>query len=216
MPLEILFELVALLVGVFCFSKLPKPLQLFVLFLGLVVAVEILGWYIRHHLHTNNAWLYNISIPIEYMMYSYLFACFFQNHFLKKIAQALLILIPLFAVVNMLLLQGLFIFNTNILWVGNIIMVVLSCCYFADVLQMQQDISLLKTPMFWIATGVLLFNLGELTYNLFFDYLLKNEKDKKLGLFKLINHSLIYVLYSLISIAFLCATRSLKKPYPKN
>jgi hypothetical protein len=58
--------------------------------------------------------------------------------------------------------------------------------------------------MFWITTGLLVFNLGELSYNLFLDYILKNRHDSKALLFLSIISVLIYVLYTFISIGLLC------------
>jgi quinol-cytochrome oxidoreductase complex cytochrome b subunit len=124
-------------------------------------------------------------------------------------ARGLLFFIPLYALFNMTFIQGFTDLNTNILLVGSCIMILLCCLYFVDLFRRDEEIMLLREPLFWVTTGLLVFNMGELSYNLFLDYILKNRHDAKALLFISIISLLIYVLYTFISIGLLC----IKKPF---
>jgi len=214
LPLNIWFEIVSFIVSILCLTSIrDKPLRWFIPFLFLIVVVELTGRYLRTEMHLVNSWLYNIFIPVEYLFYTYIFYSHFKELFLKVTAKALLIIIPIASLLNIILIQGFYNFNTNIIIAGNCIMIFLSCAYFIDLFKREEEITLLNEPMFWISIGILLFNVGELSYTLFFDYILKNRQDAKSIVFTTINSKLIYVLYTCISIGLLCTKTQLTKTY---
>ena len=170
--------------------------------------VELYGKYLRSE-HKANGWLYNISVPIEYLFFAFIFQVYFKTSLFKSISKWFLILFTLFVLINIFFIQGVQHFNTNILKAGSFSMILLSCFYFAELLNWESQTSLLKEPMFWIATGVFLFNTGEFFYTLFSDYLIKNHLDRARHIFSSINNKLIWVLYTCLSISFICTE---KKP----
>jgi len=215
LPLNIWFEIAAFLISLLCYQTIKdKPLRWFIPFLLLIVIVELTGRYLMKEMHVVNSWLYNIFIPIEYFFYTYLFYCYINDTGQKKIIRILLMLIFPAAAINILFIQGFYNFNTNILIAGNCLMILLSCLFFVDLLRRDEQTQLLKLPMFWITVGVLLFNIGELSYTLSFNYILKNRHDAKAIVFTAINSKLIYVLYTCISIGLLC-TKYQAKTYQK-
>jgi hypothetical protein len=173
------------------------------------VFVELTGLYIRGVMGIPNTRLFNFTIPVEHFFYTYIFYKNFKTAAFRNIAGGFLVFIPLFALFNMTFIQGFSNLNTNILLAGSCIMILLCCLYFVDLFRRDEEIVLVREPMFWITTGLLVFNMGELSYNLFMDYILKNRHDAKALLFLSIISVLIYVLYTIISIGLLC----IKKPY---
>jgi len=169
-----------------------------------IVSIELTGRYIRTGLHQPNAWLYNLSVPIEYLFYTFLFYLNYQRKVYKQAAVAFLISFTIFSVSNILFIQGIERFNTNILKIGSFCMIVLSCLYFVELLSREDQFNLISEPMFWIAAGVFLFNAGEFFYTLFSDYLIKNHLDKTRKIFSSINNKLIWVLYTCIAISIIC------------
>lgn len=209
-PKHIYFELGAFIISLFCYQKIrDKPLLWFIPFLLFIVLVELSGLYITREIGVSNTRLFNFTIPVEHFFYTYIFYKNFKTPLFRKIAQSLLVFIPLFALFNMIFIQGFILLNTNILLVGSCIMILLCCFYFVDLFKRDEEILLVREPLFWITTGLLVFNMGELSYNLFMDYILKNRFDSKALLFLSIISLLIYVLYTFISIGLLC----IKKPY---
>lgn len=205
LPLPLWFESLTLIISIFSYNKIKdKPYKWFIPFLVFMVIIELMGWYMKNVAVVSNSWLYNISIPVEYIFYSFLFYKSYQSRLFKKIAGILFYAIPVGSLFNIVFIQGFFAFNTNILLVGCCVMIFLCCLFFADLFKRENEFVLLREPMFWITTGLLFFNLGELSYNLFFDYLLVHKQDPKAILFTSINSILVYVLYTFISIALIC------------
>ncbi len=212
LPLVIYFEIIAFIVSVFSYAKIKdKPFKWFIFFLFVVIVVELLGRYISRELHHTNIWLYNIFLPIEYLFYVAIFYLSIVNTNYKKIAIISFTALLVFCVVNILFIQGFQVFNTNILIFGSCTLILLSCFSLIDIFQMDDNRSLLKQPLFWLATGILFFNLGELAYNLFFNFIISHQYDKKALLFSSINSKLMYVLYTFISIAIICTKRTYQK-----
>lgn len=171
-------------------------------YLLFVIVVELIGRYYSRELHKSNAWLYNISVPFEYLFYGFLFFIHYRSSRFKIVAKCFLLLFPVFAVINFLFIQDTARFNTNFLKVGSFFMILFSCLYFVELLKVEKVIVPLKEPFFWIASGLLLFNAGEFGYNVFFEFYFKNW-ETGLKLFRNINNTLLYVLYSCINIGIL-------------
>lgn len=205
LPIHIYFEIAALLASLIFWYKLKQITLCWLLpFMIFIVSIELTGRYIRTELHKPNAWLYNLSVPIEYLFYAFLFYLHYQRKIFRQAAIAFLIGFLIFAVCNIMFIQGIERFNTNILKVGSFCMIILSCLYFVELLSRDEQFRLLYEPMFWIATGVFLFNTGEFFYNLFSDYLIKNHFGKTRKIFASINNKLIWVLYTCIAISIIC------------
>ena len=205
LTLDIYFEIGAFIISLLCYQSIrDKPLKWFIPFLFFIILVELTGRHIKKDLHLTNSWLYNISIPLEFSFYIFLFYKNYLNQLFRKTAMLLLIAFPLFCFVNIIFLQGFYDFNTNILLAGNCIAIILCCQFFVDLFQREEAINLLLEPMFWISTGLLFFNIGELSYSMFYQYLLQHRHDATGKLFILIHKNLIYFLYSFISIGILC------------
>jgi hypothetical protein len=215
LPLDIYFEIVALIVGVLCFSSIRnKPLKWFIPYLLFIVIIELVG---NSH-RVKNSWLYIFSIPVEYFFYSFMFFSYYHNKYFKKIAKYLLFIIPLAAIINIVILNGVFDIDRNklvagILKAGSSIIIILCCMYFIDLFKREEEINLMCHPVFWLSTGLFFFNLGELPYNLFFDYIVQHRYDQNGKLFITIHQILNYVLYTFVSIAILCSKKRYQKTY---
>lgn len=212
LSIQIYFELAALLTSVIFWSKIKKTWARWLLpFLLFIVLVELTGRYIRLELYKPNAWIYNISVPIEYLFYGFIFYLNYTRKTFKVIALVFLIAFPVFVLANMLFVQGFFRFNTNILKIGSFCMIILCCFYFTELMAKSEEIKLLTEPLFWLATGIFLFNAGEFFYSLFTDYLIQNHLDRTRKLFKSINNKLLWVLYTCIIISVICMARKRQK-----
>ena len=173
-------------------------------FLLFLVIVEIIGRYLRKELNAEtNGYLFNFSVPIEYLFYSWLFLKTYQTPLFQKIAKLFIYAFIIFCIA-VFLIRGIYWFNSSILLVGNISAILFCCLYFYELLIVEERINLVKEPMFWISTGVLLFNLGEFLYSAFYSLLRQQGWDNGTKLFKAINNNLVLVLYLCIIIGLLC------------
>ena len=205
------FTIGAFIISVVVLYKFEhKPLRWFIPFLLLMVSTDLTGRYIRRVLHQPNTWLYNISIPIEYIFYVFIIGNLCITRSFKKLIFYSTLLLGIWAVINISFIQGPAHLNTNTLKVGSTFMIIFSCLGLVDLFRNDEHKTLLVIPLFWICTGVLFFNAGEFTYLFFLDTFLQNGWDKTAKVFGSINNKLIFVLYTCISIAILCTKRSEK------
>ena len=212
LSIDIYFELAALLISIVYWKRLSVSKFFFLpLFLIFILLIELYGRYLRLELRQPNAWLYNISVPVEFLFYGFIF----YNHYARKpfllIAKYFLVLFAVFSLGNILFVQGFYKFNTNILKLGSFFMILLSCLYFTELLSKEEPVNFFREPMVWLTAGVFLFNTGEFFYSLFSDYLIKNHLDRPRRIFADINNKLIWVLYTCIIISILCTEKKAQK-----
>jgi hypothetical protein len=199
-------EIAAFITSLVFWKKIKASrLRWLTLFLSLIVLVEFVGRYIRTVLHQPNSWLYNISVPIEYLFYAFLFQSFYKKKVFKEVVRIFLFCFPIWCVFNILSVQGFFNFNTNFLKLGSFCMIVLSFFIFIEMLTTEDMVNPFLQPLFWIASGVFLFNAGEFTYDMFMDFMVKEWRINEM-LFIQINSHLIFVLYSSICISTISTT----------
>lgn len=213
LPLDLWFEIGAFLIALLCYPLIKdKPIKWFIPFLFFIVVIELIGFSNR----VNNTWLYIFTIPVEYWFYTFIFYHQYQNRTFRNISKWLLYVIPILAVVNIIVLHGIYDISRTKLIIatlrgGSFTMVVICCFYFIDLFQRDEEISLLRTPAFWIAVGLLFFNLVELPYNFFFKFILSHRSDPKAKLFIQIHKAINYVLYTFVSIGMICSKKPPRK-----
>lgn len=205
LPLHIYFGLAAAAVSILSWRSLSATrLRWFIPFLLFIVVVELSARYLTYELKQPNAWLFCLSVPFEYIFYAFMFWNFYQTAIFKKIAVVFMAAVFIYSIYSLVFITKLAFFDMNILVGGNLAMFVLSILYFVELYNYNDPQPLLKTPAFWIVTGIFLFNTGEFCYNLLSMLVIDDGFDKTLKIFKSINNSLILVLYSFFIIGFVC------------
>jgi hypothetical protein len=205
LPIHIYFEIAAFLTALVLWKKLEKrSLRWFVPFLFFIVAVEFTGRYLRKELHQPNVWLYNISIPVEFLFYAFIFYRSYTVPSFRILSLLFIALFSFYTIINLLFINDISVLNSIPIAIGSFSMVIFSLLCFYDIYLNNHSASVLKQSIFWIAAGVLLFNAGEFAFHLFFPYLEASGNDDAVAVFSNINHKLILILYSCLIIAFLC------------
>lgn len=206
------FEIGALIISVvFLFKFKNKTLRWFIPFLLLMLSTELTARYYRKILAEPNTWLYNLSIPVEYLFYGFIIGSLCLTASFKRAIFYGSLILGLWVLINLLFIQGFVNLNTHTLKLGCSLMIIFSALGLIDLFNNDEHQTLLQNPLFWVCTGVLFFNTGEFLYLFFFDAFLQNGWDKTAKVFASINNKLIYVLYSCISIAIICSKRLEKK-----
>ena len=201
------FEIGALLISILVLYKFNhKTLRWFIPFLFLIICVEFTGRYFKKILHEPNTWLYNISIPFEYLFYGFIISSLCLTPSYKKVIIYGMALFTAFMLIDLLLIQGLSLPNTNTYKIGCSLMIFFSGLGLLDLFKNDEHTSLLKNPLFWISTGVLFFNVGDFISFFLIDTFLKRDWEIT-KLFDVINNKMIYVLYTCISIAIICSNQ---------
>jgi hypothetical protein len=203
-PIHIYFEIAAFLASLIFWNKLKDTkLRWFAGYLFLIIVVEVLGWYLPGYLHKKNGWLFNVSVPIEYLFFSFIFLIHFLKVINRKIVLAFVtVFIPYFFYYSFF--KGINTFNANYLLYGSLAMIIFSILYFIEQYNKVSAANIWTEPMFWVVTGVFLFNAGEFSYNFLSKFIIKNKLDTTIVLFKSINNKLIILFYLLITVGFVC------------
>jgi hypothetical protein len=197
-------EFIALLLSLIFFQTLKKGrLKSLPFFLLFILLVELSGSYLRRILHLPNTWLYNLSIPVEYSYYLFLFWLYGQK-LLKRTAVvgfAVLAIVTAFYFFYLPIKA----FHSNVLLTGQALVIVSTCIYIYEIFQSADDQPLYKNAFFWLVSGLFLFNLGEISYFVLYPSIHKNGWDSFDNLFQLINNNLLLVLYlSYIAAILIC------------
>lgn len=201
------FEIFALLTSVVCWRFIKEtPLRWLAFFLFFIVIVELVGRYYNVILGKPNAWLYNFSVPVEYLFFTWLLSRYYRTAGFRKSALVFLVGFVIFALLQIFVLGELLIFNSIFLKVGSFAMIVFSCFYFIDFMREEVPLNPLAEPMFWIASGLFLFNVGEFLYVSLSD-LLFSDWQKWKPVIRKINNKLIILLYATISIGIITMAR---------
>jgi hypothetical protein len=201
------FEVFALLTSLFFWRYIKQtPLRWLAFFLFFIVLVEITGKYYKVVLHQSNAWLYNFSVPIEYLFYGWLLSQYFRSKIFIKIAQVFLVCFFVFAGLQLFVFGGLTTFNTIFFKIGSLAMIVFCCFYFIDFMREEVPLNPVKEPMFWIASGLFLFNAGEFLYVSLSNVVFSDWKKWK-PVISQINNKLVVLLYATISIGIITLAR---------
>lgn len=209
------FTIGAFLVSVIVLYRFNnRPMHWFIPFLFLMVCADLTGRYIRRVLLGTNTWVYNITIPLEYLFYGFIIGSLCLSVVFRKVIFTGTVLLAGFTLINLFFIQGFDDLNTNILKTGSILMIIFCCLGLVDLFRNDEHQTLLMNPLFWICTGVLFFNTGEFLYLFFLDTFIQNKWDQTAQLFSSINNKLIYVLYTCISIAILCSKKLEKNHSP--
>ena len=201
------FEIFALLTSVVFWRSIKKtPLRWLVLFLLFIVSVELVGGYYHKVLHKPNAWLYNFSVPIEYLFFTWLLSCYYRTEIFKKTARIFIAGFFIFSILQIFVFGQLTSLNSIFLKIGSLAMIIFCCFYFIDFMREEVPVNPVKEPMFWIVSGLFLFNVGEFLYVSLSNILFSDWKKWKPVIFK-INNNLIILLYATIAIGIITMAR---------
>ena len=146
-------------------------------------------------------WIYNIATFLEFIFYFFIFYRALSGSGMRKIILWFSCLYFPFAIVNIVLIQGIHHFHTNSFLVGSVFLIFLAIAYLRQVIMNIEIINPLRQSMFWITTGVLFFYLGSFFYLGFFEYM-QEFHSSLIPIFRQILNLLNVILYFFYIIAF--------------
>lgn len=163
------------------------------------IIVEILQY---HNLEEN--WPYYLYIPLEYILLLLFYTKNLRSNLLKKIAFSstlLYLMIYSFFVFFQYHFKGYpsSIYNTSCLL--NVIWLII--LFFG--LEFVEHLPVTSLPLFWIYTALLVFFAGIFFFNGAYNYFVQRDSDLAKDLRNYINTGLNYILYSVLTYAFVCS-----------
>ena len=203
--ISIIPPLMCLLVAIFLYKKLhPKWLRLFIYFLLLTMAVEVIATFYSQYFKKSNHFIVNIYLPLSFGFYFSIFYKTFETKKNKIICSIACIIYLLFFVCDNTFIEGFYSFSSYSYSLGSILIV--SCCllYFMWLFTTDRVMNYFKIPMFWISTGLLFFFVGSLVEMSLLKYMLNNHMDIDGRIYQFIMTTLNVLLYGAFTISFLC------------
>jgi hypothetical protein len=188
---------------------MPMVQRYFSLFLLFVFLGELFGIAWPRTLYSlagypqSNQWFYNVFHFLSYLFYLWLFYRVLETDKLKKTIRTFAAVYILFALSNMIAVQGILILNTYTDLLACFIMVFLSLAYYYRLLHAPEIITLHRDFFFWVSTGLLIYHLGSMMGLFLINVMnaISNESARNIHLIIQLSAALMYINYS---IAFLC------------
>jgi hypothetical protein len=196
--------LISFVVCVIFYNRLePKYLRLFTWFLLFTILIQIAGYTYSIYFKKSNHFIFNIDLLVQYLFYFLIFYNTFETKSLKLLTLFGSIVVTLYAFFNFFYKNSFFIYSSATNTLGSILSILFCLLYFASLFKFEASINYFKIPMFWIATGLLFFFVGEFIYLSFIDYIIAHNIDKEGNIYSFIIVTLNLLLFSFLSIGLL-------------
>lgn len=157
----------------------------------------------------NSNLIYYIYLPFEYLMLTLFFAKSVKMNSSQRI---IVFSIPVYLMIYVALLfyyYPKFEYPGMIYNLGCLIIIIWAVIRLFN-LEIVDEVSIVKNPLFWICTGLLILYTGVFFYNAVYNYLLHAKSELASSLRLIINMNLNYLFYLAWIYAFICSIR-LKK-----
>ena len=181
----------------------PSPInRWFVLFLWITVVIELLGK-LTTSMPAVKIPMYNFFNGAEFVFYM----LFFKQTAEKKISKQILWLginsFLSFFLINLLFFQGLYVYNNHTHTIGSILIIITCVVLFYDISSSETEhYYSFKWSFLYIISGILIFYSGNIFNTSLLNYVAKQDVEKAIKFYKLINHSLNIFLYSSFTVSF--------------
>lgn len=172
------FLLILVAVGLWAitYRQLTSGLKLLGFILLLTLLVEGYAAYLLFQ-RTRNLHVYHVLIPVQYVLFSWLY---YKELASRKAKKIVLVSVPLFllaALISTLYLQTIREYNSYIRLLKNILLTCWPLLYYREVFIGLRVVRLTKEPMFWISTGLFFYSLGNFFVDGLMNYLLHLSQE---------------------------------------
>jgi hypothetical protein len=206
------FESVALLTAIFQFKNLKNSnYKYFLPFLVFIVAYEyvnIRDWFdIRH----SNLYITNITEIAYFLFYAIFLLNLVNNKAYKKIIHVSISVTLFCALLNMAFIQGFWKLDSITILLQFAVIIFIICLFFYELMNsIDISIPIIKMPGFWLNTGLLFFCLAQFLFYSSFAFMAYKGNYHYFLLASVIVNIANAILYSCLSVCFLCFSRTKK------
>lgn len=200
------FEIAAFIASLMAWGLIKKSryLRLFPVLLLVIVMVEVYETFFAPPSQVSNAWIYNIQVPLQYLLYlAILYYAINQERYKRIIiVSSLLLILVVIVTEKYLTREGSF--NSWSYSLGSVLVIGGILVKFYEMLQNPVEFNFTGSPFFYMLFAFLLFNVGTLPYFVMGNWLWFEKGEKQMVLvLQTVMSILNYVLYSTYTIAFL-------------
>ena len=193
-------------IGVFRSRSLDNKLRLLLFYCSIIAIKEIVSVFLAQNGYRNLE-VYNISNIVDSIPLFLIYYLEFSNKTLKKTIIIFIAIPTLFSIYNIISLQGYEVFNTYSISIVNLFKILATLLYFYNILKKAENLNLIKTPLFWISSGLLIYSVGTFLIFSLYDVHLQFPTGVRRLVWSI--NSLLYIFLNIIfSIAFLCQPKT--------
>jgi hypothetical protein len=177
----------------------------FVPYMLYIVLYEVASIYNVFSINHRNLWISNISMTISFLFYSIFLLNLLKTPVFQKRIKWAIGLTLLCSAGNMAFFQGFWDLDTVTILLQYVVIIILSCLYFYELMNYSTaQFSIIRMPGFWLNTGLLFFCLINFLFFSSFAYMAYKKNYEYLLLFTGIANISIAILYSSLTVSFLC------------
>jgi len=203
------FEVIAFLTALFQFSKIRLSYyKYFVPYLFFIVLYEIGSYFNWFSINHTNLWAANITMGLSFIFYGLLLVRLLKRSVLKKWITRVIFLSIFLSLINNLFIQGFWNLNTITILVQYGLLILMTCFYFYELMNYKEKLIVIRLPGFWLNTGLLFFCLIQFLFFSAFAYMAYKNNYQYNSLFYVISNIANAILYSCLSISFLCFNKT--------
>lgn len=163
--------------------------------------VDVAGTLLRNTI--NNHPLYHVFQPVEYGLFAMYYFHTLRHPVVRKLIQLSIGLMVVFSIINALFFQSIWTQNSHSFMLEATLLLVWSGVYFFQLYTNFIPQKLWELPEFWVSTGILFFYAGSFFQMGLHRYIVQVDEALARKLW-VINLLLNILLYSLITVGFLC------------
>jgi hypothetical protein len=203
-------ELAALLVALFfLLQKKAGYWQLFVMYAGVLLLAELVGFYMRTVLVQPNHVVYNLLMLLQAAFFLYLLYRFHESEqWQKYIVLAAIAFVLLY--ISESVVQEFAAYNKYSRQFMALLIVLFSCTFYFTLLKNDQVKSPLSFPNFWIVTGLFVYYFGTFVIFVFYSEVSKIKLTGNLSFYTFVVGSLSFILYGSWIIGFIWKKKQLQ------
>ena len=154
-------------------------------------------------LKRSNHFIFNIYILVQFIFYFGIFYKTFQSKNLKLTTLIISLAFVIYYWFNIIFKTGFYIFNSAGNSLGSILTIFCCLLYFVSLFTSEAVVNYFRISMFWIATGLLFFFVGNFIYLSLMGYIVKHNLDSGGNFYRYIMVTLNLLMYGLFSLGFI-------------
>lgn len=184
-----------ILIGAFYFKSLPFALRILFIYVAITGPLELVASVMSAY-EMNNLFLFNAHIYIEFFAILAIFFFSYDSVFWRGVVGVFLVSFLGFSVLSRLFFDACDPFNANERYAEGLMVIVLCAGYYISLLRRLIHRYLEQQPMFWLASGWLIYFAGTLYLFLFSKELLELDSFQFFQIHAILNIGLnvIYVI----------------------
>ena len=172
---SVFFPTIPLIIGFFRWGKLSSIQRILVFIILTTLISDLLTLSLRQTNH-NNHWVYHIYVPVFFILLIFLYKKLLAN-LPQLFFHILQFSFLFFCLINSLFFQNINSFNSNAVTVAWFIYLYFALTYFYQLLKNPPNGSLIKNPVFWFNTGIILYHSSTIILFGVLNHLLKQSNE---------------------------------------